>query len=264
MKFMLVLRSLLFLLGQVVAALLFTPVALLLYPLPPVTRSHLVANWARFVIWWLGLTCKLTFRVEGRENLPATPSVILSKHQSAWETIAYQVIFPPQAWVLKRELLWIPFFGWGLAATEPIAIDRKAGMRALDKVIRDGIDRLRNGRWVVVFPEGTRVAPGERGRYNPGGAMLAVRAGVPAVPVAHNAGRYWPRRGWLKHPGEIQVVIGPVIATAGVHAKQVSRAAEEWIEGAMEELARQGPTAGAAPPPGAGRETPPGTGSSPR
>lgn len=264
MNVMLVLRSLLFLLGQVLAALLFTPVALLLYPLPPVTRSRLIAHWARFVIWWLGLTCRLTFRVEGRENLPESPSVILSKHQSAWETIAYQVIFPPQAWVLKRELLWIPFFGWGLAATEPIAIDRKAGIRALDKVIRDGIDRLRNGRWVVVFPEGTRVAPGKRGRYNPGGAMLAVRAGVPIVPVAHDAGRYWPRRGWLKHPGEIRVVIGPVIDTAGAHAKQVSRAAEEWIEGAMEQLERQVPTAGAAPPPGAGRETPPGTGSSPR
>lgn len=257
---MLVLRSLLFAVGQVLAAVLFTPVALLLYPLPPVTRSRLVAFWARFVVWWLGLTCRTYFRVEGREHLPASPSVILSKHQSAWETIAYQVIFPPQAWVLKRELLWIPFFGWGLAATQPIAIDREAGMRALDKVIRDGIDRLRNGRWVVVFPEGTRIAPGERGRYNPGGAMLAVRAGVPAVPVAHNAGHYWPRRGWLKYPGEIRVVIGPSISTAGAHAKQVSRAAEEWIEGTMERLEREVATAGGAPPPGAGTWTRPGTG----
>jgi 1-acyl-sn-glycerol-3-phosphate acyltransferase len=262
---MLILRSLLFLLGQMLAAVLFTPAALIFYPLPPVTRSRLIAYWARFVIWWLGFTCRLYFHVEGREHLPATASVILSKHQSAWETIAFQIIFPPQAWVLKRELLWIPFFGWGLAATQPVAIDRKAGVKALDKVIREGTDRLRSGRWVVVFPEGTRVAPGERGRYNPGGAMLAVRAGVPVVPVAHDAGRYWPRWGWLKYPGRIQVIIGPPISTTGARAKQVSRSVECWIEAAMEKLERdRAETIAAQSPPGAGRETPPGTGSSPR
>ncbi len=173
----------------------------------------------------------------GLENLPNTPSVILSKHQSAWETIAFQTIFPPQAWVLKRELLWIPFFGWGLAATRPIAIDRSQGVRALDSVVKQGIQRIEEGRWVVVFPEGTRTAPGEKGRYNPGGAMLASKAQVPVVPVAHNAGEFWPRRGFIKKPGTITVSIGPPIETKGRKAKQINAEAEAWTENEVEQLA---------------------------
>jgi len=237
-----IVRSFVFLIVQVTSAIIYSLVAILVIPLPPLLRSRIISGWARFIIWCLRLICNLDFRVEGMENFPAGPGVILSKHQSAWETIAYQVIFPPQAWVLKRELLWVPFFGWGLAATGPIAIDRKAGVRALDKVVRDGIDKLHEGRWVVVFPEGTRTSPGERGRYNPGGAMLAVKAQVPVVPVAHNAGVFWSRRGLLKRPGTIQVRVGPVIATAGRRPKQVAAEAEEWIEQAMLSLpAQSGP-----------------------
>lgn len=221
---------------QLVTAVLYTPVALLSLPLPAVTRSRVISGWAWFIVWWLRVTCGLRHEVHGLDNLPRKPGVILSKHQSAWETIAFQTIFPPQAWVLKRELLWVPFFGWGLAASRPIAIDRGAGTRALDKVVRDGIDRLRGGRWVVVFPEGTRTRPGERGRYNPGGAMLAVKARVPVVPVAHNAGEFWPRRGFMKQPGTIQVVIGPPIETQERRAKQVAMEAEAWIEQTMASL----------------------------
>lgn len=229
-------RSFIFFTGMLATAIVYTPVALAVSPLPPVTRSNVIGWWARMIVAWLRVTCGLTHRVVGLDNLPSRPCVILSKHQSAWETIAYQQIFPAQAWVLKRELLWIPLFGWGLAATRPIAIDRKAGLRALDGVVKQGSERLAEGRYVVVFPEGTRMPPGERGRYNPGGAMLAGKAGVPVVPVAHNSGSFWSRRGFLKRPGVIEVRIGPPIDVTGKRVKQVNAEAEEWIETQMVEL----------------------------
>lgn len=230
-------RSLLFLLGQIITVLPYSLVAMAAFPLPSVTRSRLISGWAYFIVWWLKVTCGITHRVRGLEHLPTDPCVILSKHQSAWETIAFQVMFPPQAWVLKRELLWIPFFGWALAASRPIAIDRTVGVKALEEVAKQGVDRIRGGRYVIVFPEGTRVRAGEKGRYNPGGAMLAVKAGVPVVPVAHNAGEYWPRRGFLKRPGVIRVVVGPPIAASGRRARQITAQAEAWIEATMKDLA---------------------------
>jgi len=230
------LRSLVFFLGMLITAIVYAPFALLFSPLPAVTRSRLIGCWAKLIVAWLRWTCGLRHRVVGLDRLPQTPCVILSKHQSAWETIAYQEIFPAQAWVLKRELLWVPFFGWGLAATRPIAIDRSAGVRALGAVVAQGLERLAEGRYVVVFPEGTRMAPGQRGRYNPGGAMLAHRAGVPVVPVAHNSGSFWSRRGFLKRPGVIEVRVGPPIEVAGKRAKQINAEAEQWIERQMPAL----------------------------
>lgn len=230
------LRSSLFTVGQFISVAAYCPVAMLALPFPPLTRSRIIAQWARFCIWWLRITCGLDYAVETTEALPDRPAVVLSKHQSAWETIAFQLIFPPQAWVLKRELLWIPFFGWGLAASRPVSIDRTSGTRALDQVVKQGRERLSEGRWVVAFPEGTRMRPGERGRYNPGGALLASRAGAPVVPVAHNAGEFWPKRGFLKRPGTIRVIIGPVIATHDKTAKQINTQAEQWIEETMSRL----------------------------
>lgn len=232
------LRSFLFAVGQWLAVLVWTPVSLAAWPLPPKPRARVIAVWSRFALWWLRVTCGIDHRVEGRERLPREPAVVLSKHQSAWETLAFQQIFPPQAWVLKRELLWIPFFGWGLAASRPVAIDRHAGRRALDEVVRQGRERLAQGLWVVVFPEGTRMAPAQRGHYNPGGAMLAVRAGVPVVPVALNSGDHWPRRSFLKRPGTITVVIGPPIDTRDRKPRDVSRQAEEWIESNVARISR--------------------------
>lgn len=229
-------RSLIFFLGMLLTAIIYSCVAVMAFPLPPVTRSKVISWWAKSMVVWLRMTCDLTHKVEGLHNLPASPCVILSKHQSAWETIAFQEIFPPQAWVLKRELLWVPFFGWGLAASRPIAIDRSAGVRALDGVVKQGIDRLSGGRYVVVFPEGTRMPSGKRGRYNPGGAMLAKKAGVPVVPVAHNSGTYWSRRGFLKKPGVIQVRVGPPIEVMDKRPKQINAEAEQWIETQMLEL----------------------------
>ncbi|HSG92489.1 MAG TPA: lysophospholipid acyltransferase family protein, partial [Methylotenera sp.] len=170
---MLLLRSSLFLLGQVITAPIFTLIAFLALPLNPVTRNILISGWARSMIWWLRITCNIRHEVTGLENLPESPSIILSKHQSAWETLAFQVIFPTQVYVLKRELLWIPIFGWGLAMSSPIAIDRSAGREALKKLVANGAARLKSGLWVVIYPEGTRMAPGERGKYQIGGAWLA-------------------------------------------------------------------------------------------
>ncbi len=226
-------RSAIFFAGMAISAILFCPVALLSWPVPPVSRMRIIGLWARFICWWLAVTCGLRHQVEGLEHLPATPGVILSKHQSAWETIMFQVIFPPQIWALKREALWLPFFGWGLAATSPIAIDRSTPVRALDRLLRQGREKLAEGRWVVIFPEGTRMAPGEQGAFHPGGAMLAVKAGVDVLPVAHDAGRYWARRGFVKKPGLIRVRIGPPIKTEAKKARTVNDEARVWIEGAM-------------------------------
>lgn len=232
----LVWRSCLFSLGQILSTPLFGLVGLCLFFLPFRHRYRFLIQWGRLNFWWLKKTCGISFRVQGIEHIPAGPAVVLCKHQSAWETIALQQIFPPQIWVLKRELLKIPFFGWGLALLEPIAIDRKAGRRALEQIIQQGRQRLAAGRWVVVFPEGTRMPPGTMGRFGIGGAALAEAAGCPVVPVAHNAGRYWPRAGLIKYPGVIEVVIGPAIDTQGKSADQINQEASEWIAQAMERI----------------------------
>ena len=214
----------------------YAPLSLLTAVLPFPRRYRLISRWARWQMFLLKHICGLDYRVDGLEHLPAGAAVILAKHQSAWETIAFQQIFPPQTWVLKRELMWIPLFGWALALLRPIAIDRGAGRVAIEQVIEQGRERLQSGIWVVVFPEGTRMAPGTRRRYGIGGAALAAESGYPVVPVAHNAGSFWPRRGFLKRPGMICVVIGPVINPRGKTAEDIRRLAEEWIEGKMPDL----------------------------
>jgi 1-acyl-sn-glycerol-3-phosphate acyltransferase len=189
--------------------------------------------WVDSVLCLLRWLCRLDYVVEGREHLPGNNSIVLMKHSSAWETLAQLRIFPPQTWVLKRELMWVPVFGWVLALLKPIAIDRKGGSAAVQQVIEQGQERLRDGLWIVIFPEGTRVPMGQKRRFGMGGALLAAAAGRPIVPVAHNAGEFWPRRGWLKKPGTIRVVIGPPIATAGVEPRAVNERAQRWIEGAV-------------------------------
>jgi 1-acyl-sn-glycerol-3-phosphate acyltransferase len=222
------------------SVIIYAPLSLLTAVLPFPVRYRIIRQWARWQVVLLKVLCRLDYRVEGREHLPAGAAIIFSKHQSAWETIVYQEIFPQQTWVLKRELLWIPFFGWALALLRPIAIDRGSGGKAIEQVVAQGRDRLRSGIWVVVFPEGTRVAPGTRRRYGIGGAMLAAETGYPVVPVAHNAGSFWPRRGFFKRPGTIQVVIGPAIEAQGKTAEQIRDLAETWIENKMQELEGMG------------------------
>ncbi len=225
-----------FYLGVLLITPIFSILAILLFPLNNVTRSRIASGWAYCTIYWLKLTCNLGVSVKGVENIPQHPSIILSKHQSAWETIALQTIFPPQIWVMKRELLMIPFLGWAFMALAAIPIDRSSGREALKKLVAHGKDRLARGLWVVIFPEGTRTAPGQRGKYHIGGAWLASHTQSTVVPVAHNAGRYWRKNSFTKYPGTIQVVIGPPIETAGLKPDEVNQRVENWIEAEMVSL----------------------------
>ena len=195
------------------------------------------AGWLRVSVWGARVICGVHARVHGYENLPDSPVVMLSKHQSAWETLTYQVLLPPQVWVLKRELLRVPFFGWGLSMMHPIAIDRGSASRALKQTLEQGRDRLDHGWWIVIFPEGTRIAPGKRGRYHLGGAWIACKTGAPVLPIAHNAGTVWGRNAFVKFPGTITVSIGPVIQSEGLDPAALNRKAEDWIE---TEVARLG------------------------
>ena len=182
-----------------------------------------------WIEWSLGITCE----VSGWEHVPKTATIVMSKHQSAWETLFLEGRLPDQCWIIKKELLWLPFVGWGLMAIECIAIDRSSGHAARDQIVAQGAERLREGVWVTIFPEGTRVAPGKRGRYGIGGALLATRTGTPILPIAHNAGEFWGRYAFKKKPGVVKVVIGPPIATQGRDAISVNNEVEGWIEGQM-------------------------------
>jgi 1-acyl-sn-glycerol-3-phosphate acyltransferase len=194
------------------------------------SRFALARNWASVLLFALKLICRLDYRVEGLENLPSEPSIALMKHSSSWETFAQARLLPPQAWVLKRELTWIPFVGWGIRLLHAIAIDRGAGGAAVRQMIEQGRERLQAGMWIVVFPEGTRMAPGQTRRYGVGGAAVAAETGALVVPVAHNAGYFWPRRGLLKKPGTIRVVIGKPIVTKGRDPREINEEAQRFIE----------------------------------
>lgn len=220
-----------------VALVLITPpysiIVLASFPLPPKARWRVISGWARIIIWLSRVLTGISYRVEGLEHLPSEPAIILSKHQSAWETIAFQLIFPPQVQVLKRELLWIPFFGWGLALMSPIAIDRRRGSGALKRMAARGAQRIARGFWILIYPEGTRTSPGRRAKYHVGGAWVACQLGAPVIPVAHNAGLYWGKNEFLKRPGEIRVQIGAPIYPAGLKPEAVNAKAEAWIEARM-------------------------------
>jgi 1-acyl-sn-glycerol-3-phosphate acyltransferase len=227
------LRSVLFLLGAVVITTIFgiaVPASRLLGRTPPFVTAR---SYTRVMLVWIEISLGIRCEVSGWENVPKTPTVILSKHQSAWETLFIEARFPNQCWVVKKELLWLPFVGWGLMAIRCIAIDRSSGMNAREQIVTQGAQRLAEGEWVTIFPEGTRVAPGERGRYGIGGALLATRTGTPILPIAHNAGEVWPRYAFRKKPGVVKVVISAPIATAGRDVVSVNREVEGWIEDQM-------------------------------
>jgi 1-acyl-sn-glycerol-3-phosphate acyltransferase len=230
---MLFLRSSLFFIGQLITAPVFTLIALLAWPVHPILRNQLISGWARSMIWWLRVTCNVRHEISGMENIPDRPCIILAKHQSTWETFAFQAIFPTQVYVLKRELLWIPIFGWGLAMTSPIAINRASGREALKQLVSKGQARLAQGLWVVIFPEGTRMRPHQQGKYHIGGAWLACQTKTPVLPVAHNAGHCWPK-GFIKQAGVIKLHIGPAIATADLKADALNLKVEQWIEAQMQ------------------------------
>ena len=226
-------RSTLFAAFQLLITPVFAIIALLTFPLPAQTRYRIITVWTRWVMWASRVICGIRYRVIGAENIPKEPCVILAKHQSAWETMGFQLIFPPQVWVLKRELLRVPFFGWGLAMLSPIAIDRSSRRQALQQLVDQGRHRLAAGFYIVIFPEGTRIAPGKRGKYRAGGARLALQTGTPVLPVAHNAGLRWGKNAFLKYPGMITVSIGPPIQPGTDSAEVLARRVEDWIENEM-------------------------------
>jgi len=224
------LGSIVFTVCLFVSVVIWAPIVFLAGTMPHRIRYRMIVFWVDLVLWALRRLCRLDYVVRGRSNLPEQNTVVLMKHSSTFETIAQWKIFPRQTWVIKRELLWAPVLGWALLVLKPIAINRRAGKTAVQQVVMQGKRRLADGFWVIVFPEGTRVPAGQTRRYGLSGALLAGAAGLPVVPVAHNAGDYWPRRGWLKRPGTIQVVIGPPIPTAGREPRDVTEEVKNWIE----------------------------------
>lgn len=230
---MLLLRSLVFQCWFFFTVCLAAAVIFLSWPLPHDFRFAVARLWGRGMLWAGRFFCGLDYVVEGEEYIPDEPCVILIKHSTVFETYAQLAIFPRQTWVVKRELCWIPIFGWGLAAMKPIAIDRGAGRSAVTQVISQGLEALREGTWVTVFPEGTRMPAGTTRRYGISGAALAKEAGVKIVPVAHNAGDFWPRRGLTKRPGLIRFCIGPPIDPADRNPKETNLVVQEWIESRM-------------------------------
>lgn len=209
---------------------------ILTFAFPIQVRYYFGSMWAKGTITLARLICGLKYEIEGMENVPDGAAIVMSNHQSTWETLVYQKILPPQLWVVKRELLKVPIFGWGLALCEPIAIDRGAGRKAMSQLIEQGKQKLAQGRWIIIFPEGTRTSPGEIAPYKIGAAMLASKVDYPIVPIATNAGEYWPKHSLIKWPGTIKVVIGKPIYGKGRKAKEVNKEAEDWIRNKVKEI----------------------------
>ncbi len=234
---MLIVRSFLFNVGQLsFTFFLFLPFCLLISPLQFNRRYFLFTYGAAFSLWWLRICCGIQYEIKGLENIPKTPGVVMCKHQSAFETLLLQRIFIPQVWILKRELLYIPIYGWVIACMRPIVIDRASVVRSLRQVLRQGCIALRKKRWIIIFPEGTRVAPGAKGTYRSSGSELAKQSGVNVTPVAHNAGYLWRRNSFVKKPGRVTLVIGPAIQSANKDAKQITQEVETWIEDTVQTL----------------------------
>jgi 1-acyl-sn-glycerol-3-phosphate acyltransferase len=230
-------RSLAFALFQT----LFTPpyalLVLAVFWLPPLARYRVVLGWCWVTLQAARWICGIRHRVIGLENVPRTPCIVMSKHSSTWETLFLTQIFPPLAYVAKKELLSIPFFGWAFRFASPITIDRKAGSDAMSQIVTQGRERLAQGFWIVIYPEGTRIRAGKRARYKTGGCRLAAQLDAPLLPVAHNAGWLWPKGVLGKRPGTITLSIGPAIPPAGREVSDLAQQVETWIE---DEVARLG------------------------
>ena len=236
---MILVRSVIYFIAMVISVVLFGLLIALFGRFMPGDFSDLVATrWGKSNLWLQRVICGLRYEIQGLKYLPADePCIIMAKHQSAWETIGLRgILRPQQSWVLKRELTQLPIFGWALRFAKSIPIDRSAGRRAVIEVVKQGTARLAEGRYVIIFPEGTRTAPGQRKKYGMGGGILAERSGVPVVPIAHNAGVFWRRRSVKKYPGTIRLIIGAPIASKGRKAADITQEVEDWIEARQLEL----------------------------
>ena len=231
-------RTVVFYLLLATSACIWGTLSVLIGPfLPFAQRARFITQaWCRLAVWLCKWVAGIDYREQGAEHIPQQPCVILAKHQSTWETFFLSCYFQPLSQVLKRELLYIPFFGWAMAMLKPIAIDRSNPKAALKQLAKQGDERIKQGAWVLIFPEGTRIPPGQIGKFSRGGAALAVNAGLPVLPIAHNAGEFWNHNAFIKRPGEIVVSIGPVITVKGEKAEAVNERAEAWIEAEMRRL----------------------------
>lgn len=233
---MIVVRSLLYWFGFIASTVVVGLTAIIVRPLGADVSLHVSRQWGNINLFMLRWICNLRYRVEGREHIGERNAVVMCKHQSTWETMALHTIVPLPRFVFKKELLAVPVFGWALACTDPIAIDRSAGRKAVKQLVEKGIDKLKRGKWVVIFPEGTRTAAGTDPRYKLGGAILAADSGYPVLPIAHNAGEFWARGSILKRPGCITVRIGELIESEGKEAEQILAETRDWIETQMREI----------------------------
>lgn len=230
-------RSTLYFIFLAVTVIPYAFACFLWSPLPLKWRYKLTAGWPRLAVWGAKVIVGIRWEIKGAENFPDGPAILLSKHQSAWETLFFTGYMPREVcFVYKKELHKVPFFGWGLALLRMIPIDRAKGRDAFEQVVRVGQLRINEGRWPILFPEGTRIAPGKTGRYKLGGALLATRTGTGVIPIAHNAGECWPKNAFIKKPGLITVSVGPMIASHGLDAEALNRKVQEWIEGEMHQL----------------------------
>ena len=225
---MLLLRSLLYFVGSIISLVLISFVGLFLIFTGYPTRQKFLSKWAIFCIWWLKVTLNITTEVIGRENVLKEPCIIISNHQSTWETLAFQTIFPAHTWVLKRELLWLPVFGWSLALLNTIIISRGEKLNAIKKVIRQGTDRLNRGISIVIYPEGTRQPYNQLGVYQNGGSAIAKKTGCSIVPVYHNAGKLWAKGAFIKKSGAITLVIGKAISPSNLKPSELTEQIRQW------------------------------------
>ena len=227
---MLFLRSLLYFITSSIVLTVLVIIAIIFIPASLKARYFVLSKWSMFCMFALRVFCNIKLEVIGKENIPKQPCVIISNHQSTWETLGFQQVFPHQTWVLKKELLYIPVFGWGLALLKPIVIDRGEKLKALKKVISQGAERLKEGICVVIFPEGTRQPYGKLGVYQNGGVAIAKKTNSLLLPVYHNAGKVWPKGSFLKHPGTITVVIGKPITSEKKQASKLTKEIRDWAE----------------------------------
>jgi len=225
---MLFLRSLLYFVGSIISIIVITVCGLFLVISPYPYRQKFLSQWAIFCIWWLKVTLNITINIKGKENINNSPCVIISNHQSTWESLAFQTIFPAHTWVIKQELLWLPIFGWSLALLKPIVINRGEKLNAIKKIIKQGADRLSDGISVVVFPEGTRQPYNQLGEYQNGGAAIAKKSGYDIIPVYHNAGKIWPKGSFIKKPGVITIVIGEAVSSSSMTSSGITEKIRNW------------------------------------
>lgn len=232
-------RSTVFIFGMTVSTLLWVVPSILARLLPYRLCFYIVSRWCAFNIFWLRITCGIRYEVSGLDNIPSQACVIMSNHQSTWETFAFPSIFPTLTWVIKKELLYIPLFGWGIASTQPIALNRKQGQKSFQQLIKDGKAKLALGRFIIIFPEGTRIPYEEERPLKIGGFVLAKKAKTDILPVAHDAGRLWPRKGFLKTPGTIHLHIGKPIPTLGRSTQQLRDEYSRWLHETRKNIKQQ-------------------------